>query len=364
MRRELAARSAPATRGIGLWHSGWLRGLAGFAAVLLLVVMLGNVVAASRPGDFGYAMRAAAERAAARLSADMVTRSRAELRAAERRLADLDSYLELGGSSVSTAIASLLAADEAAMRAAVTLSEPERSVVAARIAAHGETLSRLAVRAGDPQTGEALRLAAQRASAFGLQLQPDPQPDRKPNLAPIETSAPAPTQRLTLTATAPPTDTHAATHPYDPAPGCYASCNRYPANDSSAEACCAPRPPQTPDVGRKPQVLLRPPDPKMGLQALNPVTATNRIQVLVAMILGLGKAVETAAPAKPADVGAIDPTTHLGGLRAPPRWCSLALFQHHAPCAEFLLWRCGAFQFDDRDPRDLIGVLCGQPTQD
>ena len=59
----------PRARG-GLWTQGWLRGLAGVAAVFLLVTFLGVSVAASQPGDWGYALRSAAERAPARFAPD------------------------------------------------------------------------------------------------------------------------------------------------------------------------------------------------------------------------------------------------------------------------------------------------------
>ena len=61
---------------------------------------------------------------------------------------------------------SLMVADEAAFEAAMTLPEPERLAVAARLSAQAETLERLAVRAGDGQGSEAFRLAAQRALSF------------------------------------------------------------------------------------------------------------------------------------------------------------------------------------------------------
>ncbi len=200
MRRELVAAGAAQAHGAGWWGQGWLRGLAGMAAILFLVMLLGANVAASQPGDWGYPLRAVVERAPARFAPDADGRVRAELRAAERRLADLDHHVGRGVSS--DALASLLAADEAAFEAALTLPGPERAAVAAQLRAHAETLERLATRAGGEQgDGEAFRLAAQRAQAFAGQLQLGPRPDTSPGPSPTETPRHTSTVRPTLTTT-------------------------------------------------------------------------------------------------------------------------------------------------------------------
>jgi hypothetical protein len=73
MRRALAARDAGPAK---LWRTGWARGLAVAAFALLLVALVGTAAAGSRPGDWAYPFRSAAERAAAGLD-DFTDRLRA-----------------------------------------------------------------------------------------------------------------------------------------------------------------------------------------------------------------------------------------------------------------------------------------------
>jgi hypothetical protein len=218
MRRALAVQATTASPVAGWWKAGWLRrGLAAMAAVFLLVVLIGSPVAASRPGDWGYPIRAAVERVPATFASNPKMRARAELRAADRRLADLQGST-VRGNALRSGLTHLLAGDEAAYAAALPQPQSERADIAVRLAGHAAAMEQLAQSAGDPGDAKALRAAVQRASALALMLQPVSHPERPvkvpagPTARPgrTETPAPPPHTSRPLTATIRPPATRAA----------------------------------------------------------------------------------------------------------------------------------------------------------
>jgi len=220
---------------------GWLRlgsfltprAAAGLAAILLCVLLTVGTVAASGPGDLTYGLRIAAERIPTRLSPDAETRARAELRIASRRLADLDRTMRGHAQEIDErTVSALLVSVGAAAEIATSLSEPERTEIAARITEQAAQLGQLRQSAHRTQQAEALQAAfgqayraAERAGAGPISPTPQPagplhEPTRSPTATPHSTLTPerTPFPSPSATATASPTPAPSAT-PSHVAPG-------------------------------------------------------------------------------------------------------------------------------------------------
>ena len=118
----------------------------------------GRDVAASGPGDLAYGLRIAAEQIPARLSPGAEARARAELGIASRRLADLDRTMRSQDQELDErTVSALLAGVEMAAEIATSLSEPERTEIAARITEQARTLTQLMGSAHRTQQAEALQ---------------------------------------------------------------------------------------------------------------------------------------------------------------------------------------------------------------
>ncbi len=218
LRDTLAAQPQPHTwlpQGLGL---GRMRGLvlSGVAALFLFVALTISAVASSQPGDLGYPLRVAIERALALVQRAPAGRAALEITVAERRLSELQHHVETGGQANNTALNAVLAGDRAAADQAAGLSEVERAQVAERVAQHADALMALAQAATEPRTASALQTAAAEALAIAGRLQAGP-----------PTPAAPPITRPTFT----PTETRDAT----PAPG----------------KTAPPRPTRTPEPGRR-----------------------------------------------------------------------------------------------------------------
>ncbi len=166
----LAQESAKDTaRGLQSWLSwprawGHLRGVMAAALAFFLVTMLTlTAVAANDPGSIVYPARVALERVPALLQGQPESRAGAELRAADRRLADLSVHLERTGRPARAAVEALLKGDMAAAAAIAAVDGSAQEVVAGRIATHAAELARLAELAVDPESKMALRSAATEA---------------------------------------------------------------------------------------------------------------------------------------------------------------------------------------------------------
>ncbi len=151
---------------------GWLRpgsflmprAAAGLAVHPLCVLLMAGMVAASEPGDLAYGLRIAAERIPARLTPSTEARARAELGIASRRLADLDRTMRSQDQELDErTVSALLISVEAAADMATTLSEPERTEIAARVAEQAELLGQLKQSAHRTQEAEALQAASGQA---------------------------------------------------------------------------------------------------------------------------------------------------------------------------------------------------------
>ena len=101
---------------------GAMRGLAlaGMLAFTLCVVVTITAVAASQPGDAAYPVRIIAERAPVLLKTTAAAKATAELRIADRRLADVERYLATTGQLEDGAVAALLSGDQAAAERAMS----------------------------------------------------------------------------------------------------------------------------------------------------------------------------------------------------------------------------------------------------
>ncbi len=176
-----AVRAAVRSQAVGAVHSdrrqaqswtprrafGWM---ATAIVALLFLTLAGTTVLAAQPGDAGYALRVVAERVPAALYTSPGGRANAELRIADRRLADVESYLVAERRLEAVALAALVRSDEAAARRAVTLSASERTLIAERIERHARAIFRLAAQAETSQTTERLTLVARRMERIAAQL--------------------------------------------------------------------------------------------------------------------------------------------------------------------------------------------------
>ena len=140
------------------------RAAAGLAFTLICVLLMAGIVAASGPGDLAYGLRIAAERIPARLAPDAEARARAELGIASRRLADLDRTMRSQDQELDErTVSALLVSVETAAEIATSLSEPERTEIAARITEQAALLGQLRQSAHRTQQAEALQAASGRA---------------------------------------------------------------------------------------------------------------------------------------------------------------------------------------------------------
>jgi len=186
LRRTLAAHRQAAAQPrpwSGWLTGGWIwQGTRGLAAVAICIVLIfgaltATSVAASKPGDLSYPLRAAVERAPALFQWTPAGRAATELRVADRRLADLQTHFATAGRADTTALNALLAGDEAAARVAANLDPAERQKVVSRVMAHAEALAGLSQLAAEPEVADALQAAAGHALTIADRVQsarPDP----------------------------------------------------------------------------------------------------------------------------------------------------------------------------------------------
>ena len=123
---------------------------AGVIVALLCVTLGAGAVAASQPGQAVYPLRVAAERWPVYLQTSPAARAAAWLDVADRRLGDLESSLAHEGRPDPTALAALLAGEEAGAQAVAALPADEQAAIAARMTAQAGALERLAQQASDP----------------------------------------------------------------------------------------------------------------------------------------------------------------------------------------------------------------------
>lgn len=199
-------------------RGGWLApafaarrlALAGAVVLLLLATLSAGVVASSQPGQPAYELRVIAERAPAWLAPTATGRATAELATADRRLVDLQTYLERAGQVQPAALRAMLASDRAAARQAMRSGAEAREQVAGRLAVRARLLAELADAATDPTAAQALAAAARNTLLLVQQLQAGP--GRQPSLdPPVGGASSTPTATPSVTATATPTSTDTAT---------------------------------------------------------------------------------------------------------------------------------------------------------
>ena len=167
LRAKVALRAAIAERSAPRARLAWprLRALpvALLLAALLVTALSVSAVASSRPGDMAYPLRVVIERAPILVQLTPAGRAAAELDVSDRRMADVDAYFSSTGQAYPLALDALLEGDEEAASHAARLSGEQRAGVAARIAAHADTLEALADAASDPADTLRLRAAAERS---------------------------------------------------------------------------------------------------------------------------------------------------------------------------------------------------------
>lgn len=151
------------------WQPRFGPALAAVVAVVLLATMAFTAVA-GQPGQAAYGLRVAVERLPVLLSPSAEGRVAAELRLADRRLADAEAHLLEAGKAAVPALDALLASDAMAAGRADALGETERAEVQARIATHARQLAGLSETAADGQAVEAFERAAMVANQIALQL--------------------------------------------------------------------------------------------------------------------------------------------------------------------------------------------------
>ncbi len=242
-----AARTAKPGRGQRRgWLAGWAFGRAVAAiAVVLVLALAGTTVLASQPGDSGYALRVLAERAPAALQSSPGRRVDAELRIADRRLADLESHLRTTRRVEAAALTALVRGDEAAARRAVDLPEIERTHIAERIERHAAAIFRLAARAETPAVANRLQQVARRMTQVATRLrlgQPPPPQQRRAGLAPQGKD----------------TATTTARSSYTPRPSLTSLPSRTPRPSLTPLPSRTPRPSLTPLPSRTPRPSLTP----------------------------------------------------------------------------------------------------------
>lgn len=176
---------------------GHLRGITAAVLALILVTTLTfTALASTDPGSIVYPARVALERVPALLQSQPEARAGAELRAADRRLADLSSHLERTGQPAQAAVEALLKGDAAAAATAASLDGAGQRAVAARIAAHAAELARLAELTTDIESKAALRSAAITAEQLVNSLVgPSPVLTAPVTVTPAPTATEAPTSR-------------------------------------------------------------------------------------------------------------------------------------------------------------------------
>lgn len=158
------------------------------AAVVLVIPLTVTAIAASEPGDIGYGARVMLERVPALIQSQGQPRAEAELTIADRRLAELDTYLQRTGQLAPAAVEALLEGNAAAVAAAGNLDDIERRQVAVHIAEHAAELTRLADAATDPATQAALQAASSEAAQMAAQLgNLAPEPSQPVHLWPTST---------------------------------------------------------------------------------------------------------------------------------------------------------------------------------
>ncbi|MGQ9490725.1 MAG: hypothetical protein ACUVS6_08420 [Anaerolineae bacterium] len=169
------------------WHrwlafpavQGHLRGavVAATLVLLLLASLTFTAVASSDPGSIVYPARAALERVPALFQSQPQSRASVELKAADRRLTDLDDHLRRTGQPARAAITALQKGDAAAAAAASSADEATQRAVADRIAAHAAELARLAELTAEPELRTALLSAAMEIEQLASALErPTPAP--------------------------------------------------------------------------------------------------------------------------------------------------------------------------------------------
>lgn len=192
----MAQESARGWRGWLAWPAAWghLRGaMAAILALVLMATLALTAVASGDPGSVVYPARVALERVPALLHSRPEARAGAELKAADRRLADLSSHLERTGQPARAAVEALLKGDAAAAATAASLDGIGQRAVADRISAHAAELARLAELTADPEAKAALRSASATAEQLVSALvNPGPGPALT---VPAPTAAATPTSR-------------------------------------------------------------------------------------------------------------------------------------------------------------------------
>lgn len=266
--QETAQSRAPWWRAWLTPAAGWPRVRGGVLAVLLALILLipltVTAIAASDPGDIAYPARIALERVPALIQSRPAPRASAELKLAERRLADLDAHLQRTGELAPTAMKALLEGDAAAVASAADLDVEAQRQIAARVADHAAELTKLAASAAGPEAQTALRTAAAQATALAAGLMnPPPGP-----------AEPAQTQpaRLTAAPTGPaPAVTDARPTTVTPAP---TRSPRATAGDPTLAPTSAPGPQHTPVPGLRATVQAEMPARTPAAPATRPTTAT------------------------------------------------------------------------------------------
>ncbi len=168
-RSGAASPVRPAFQWPWAWQPRFGAALAAVVAVVLLATMAFTAVA-GQPGQAAYGLRLAVERLPVLLSPSAERRVTAELRLADRRLADAEAHLLEAGKAAVPALDALLASHARAASQADGLGETEQAEVRARIATHARLLAGLSETAADGQAAEAFERAAMVANQIALQL--------------------------------------------------------------------------------------------------------------------------------------------------------------------------------------------------
>ena len=203
LRRLLGRRAARPAANQGYRPYGPRLAWAGLIVALLCVTLSAGIVAASQPGEAAYPLRVAAERWPVYLQTSPEARAAAWLDVADRRLGDLESSLARDGRPDPTALAALLASEDAGAQVVDALPAGEQAAAAARVAAQAGALARLAQQTPGAEAAGTLVAASQRAFALATRLgyRPPPPP------APPATAIPAPATDEPATSTPVPTAT-------------------------------------------------------------------------------------------------------------------------------------------------------------
>jgi hypothetical protein len=184
-----------------------VRRLAVMAAValLLLVTLSAGVVASSQPGQPAYELRVLVERAPLLVTFDASARAAAELKIADRRLADLRSHLARARQVEPAALRAMLAGDRAAARQALAAGEAERRQAIRRLTRRAELLAELAGAAHNPVAAEALTAASRSTWRLVDRLRAsltEPETPGQPAIDATATATPTWTTTPSLSATA------------------------------------------------------------------------------------------------------------------------------------------------------------------